>query len=35
VLGADETAPSRIMDGSIAVGDPKHWHLFRIVARKR
>jgi SAM-dependent methyltransferase len=22
-------------DGSTAVGDPKHWHLFNIVARRR
>jgi tellurite methyltransferase len=22
-------------DGQTAVGDPKHWHLFRFVARKR
>lgn len=22
-------------DGTTAVGDPKHWHLFHIVARKR
>ena len=22
-------------DGETAVGDPKHWHLFQIVARKR
>jgi SAM-dependent methyltransferase len=23
------------VDGTTAVGDPKHWHLFHIVARKR
>ncbi len=22
-------------DGETAVGDPKHWHLFHVVARQR
>ena len=22
-------------DGQTAVGDPKHWHVFHVVARKR